>query len=103
MLPLTLRKSSKRSRRTSFFVAAATGLPIEGHTYAERIAIRQNGGAVAEHARSYGRRDGLRPWRCLPVVAPSPAHGAMERLLSEVEGQGLGTATAIKKMRRKLA
>jgi DNA replication protein DnaC len=44
--------------------ASAVGRPVEIHAYADRIVIRQDGRAVAEHARRYGRGETIYdPWQ----------------------------------------
>jgi transposase len=53
--------------------ATAVGRPVEVHAYAERIAIRQDGHIVGEHARSFGRgRTVYDPWHYVPVLARKP-------------------------------
>jgi len=53
--------------------ASAVGRPVEVHSYADRIVIRQDGRIVAEHPRSFGRGDTLYdPWHYVPVLARKP-------------------------------
>jgi hypothetical protein len=53
--------------------ASAVGRPVEIHAYADRIAIRQDGRAVAEHARHHGRGETVYdPWHYVPVLARNP-------------------------------
>jgi transposase len=53
--------------------ASAVGRPVEIHAYADRVAIRQNGSVVAEHARCYGRGETVYdPWHYVPVLARKP-------------------------------
>src|ERR1700728_1830528 len=60
--------------------ASAVGRPVEIHAYADRIVIRQDGRAVAEHARDHGRGEtSYDPWHYVPVRARTPGalrHGA---------------------------
>jgi len=43
------------------------------HTYADRIVIRQEGAAVGEHRRSFGRGETIYdPWHYVPVLAHKP-------------------------------
>ena len=57
-------------------MSQAVGRPVEVHAYADRIAIRQDGLVVAEHARSFGRDQTVyNPWHYVPVLARKP--GAM--------------------------
>jgi transposase len=54
-------------------MASAVGRPVEVHAYADRILIRQDGRIVAEHPRSFGRRDTIYdPWHYVPVLARKP-------------------------------
>ena len=56
--------------------AQAVGRPVEVHAYAERIAVRQDGRVVADHARCFGRDQTIYdPWHYVPVLARKP--GAM--------------------------
>jgi transposase len=51
----------------------AVGRPVEVQAYADRIIIRQDGGIVAEHARSFTRGDTIYdPWHYVPVLARKP-------------------------------
>jgi transposase len=53
--------------------ASAVGRPVEIHAYADRVAIRQDGSVVAEHARCYGRGATVYdPWHYVPVLARKP-------------------------------
>ena len=53
--------------------ASAVGRPVEIHAYADRIIIRQDGRAVAEHARHHGRGKTIYdPWHYVPVLARKP-------------------------------
>src|SRR5260370_23341888 len=53
--------------------ASAVGRPVEVHSYADRIVIRQDGRIVAEHPRSFGRGDTTYdPWHYVPVLARKP-------------------------------
>ena len=57
-------------------MSQAVGRPVEVHAYADRIAIRQDGNLVADHARSFGREQTIyNPWHYVPVLARKP--GAM--------------------------
>ncbi len=57
-------------------MSQAVGRPVEVHAYADRIAIRQDGNLVADHARSFGRDQTIyNPWHYVPVLARKP--GAM--------------------------
>jgi len=54
-------------------MAKAVGRPVEIQAYAERIAIRQDGVVVAEHARCFGRGETVYdPWHYVPVLARKP-------------------------------
>jgi hypothetical protein len=53
--------------------AGAVGRAVEIHAYADRIVIRQDGGVVGEHRRSYGRGETIYdPWHYVPVLARKP-------------------------------
>ncbi len=53
--------------------AGAVGRPVEIHAYADRIVIRQDGRAVGEHRRRYGRGETIYdPWHYVPVLARKP-------------------------------
>jgi len=53
--------------------ASAVGRPVEIHAYADRIVIRQDGRAVAEHTRHHGRGETIYdPWHYVPVLARKP-------------------------------
>ena len=57
-------------------MSQAVGRPVEVHAYADRIAIRQDGLVVADHARSFGRDQTIyNPWHYVPVLTRKP--GAM--------------------------
>jgi len=54
-------------------MAQAVGRPVEVHAYAERIAVRQDGMVVADHARCFGRNQTIYdPWHYVPVLARKP-------------------------------
>jgi transposase len=51
----------------------AVGRPVELQAYADRIVIRQDGTAVGEHARCFGRGETIYdPWHYVPVLARKP-------------------------------
>jgi transposase len=51
----------------------AVGRPVEIQAYADRIVIRQDGAAVGEHARRFGRGETIYdPWHYVPVLARKP-------------------------------
>lgn len=53
--------------------ARAVGRPVEIQAYAERVVIRQDGVALAEHARCFGRGATVYdPWHYVPVLARKP-------------------------------
>jgi hypothetical protein len=53
--------------------AHAVGRPVEIRAYAERIELRQDGRAVGEHARCFGRDQTMfNPWHYVPVLARKP-------------------------------
>ncbi len=53
--------------------ASAIGRPVEVRAYADRIEIRQDGRAVADHARAFGRDQTVfNPWHYVPVLARKP-------------------------------
>jgi transposase len=84
--------------------ASAVGRPVEIHAYADRIVIRQDGRAVAEHARRYGRGETIYdPWHYVPVLARKPGAlrngapfkdwvlpGALERVRRKLAGSDDG-------------
>jgi transposase len=84
--------------------ASAVGRPVEIHAYADRIIIRQDGRAVAEHARRYGRGETIYdPWHYVPVLARKPGAlrngapfkdwvlpGALERVRRKLAGSDDG-------------
>jgi hypothetical protein len=57
MLPVSASKTCLvRFDNNKYSVnASAVSRPVELHTYADRIVVRQYGRIVAEHRRSYGR------------------------------------------------
>jgi len=58
------------------------GLPVEIHAYADRTIIRQDGRAVAEHARHHGRGETIYyPWHYVPALAP--LMGRFSQMLQE--------------------
>jgi transposase len=79
--------------------ANAVGRPVEIRAYADRIELRQDGRAVGEHARCFGRDKTIfDPWHYVPVLARKPGalwNGAPFR--DWVLPAGLG------RIRRKLA
>ena len=76
-----------------------TGRPVEIHAYADRIVIRQDGRIVAEHPRSFGRRDTVYdPWHYVPVLARKP--GALRNGASFKDW---GLPAAMERVQRKLA
>ncbi len=53
--------------------ASAVSRPVDIHANADRVVIRQDGGIVAEHRRSYGRGATIYdPWHYVPVLARKP-------------------------------
>jgi Mu transposase-like protein len=53
--------------------ASAVGRPVDIHAYADRIIVRQDGRAVAEHRRCYGPGETIYdPWHYVPVLARKP-------------------------------
>jgi len=84
--------------------AGAVGRPVEIHAYADRIVICQDGRAVAEHARRYGRGETIYdPWHYVPVLARKPGAlrngapfkdwvlpGALERVRRKLAGSDDG-------------
>ena len=80
--------------------ASAVGRPVEIHAYVDRIVIRQDGRAVAEHARHHGRGETIYdPWHYVPVLARKPGAlrngapfkdwvlpGALERVRRKLAG-----------------
>ena len=53
--------------------ASAIGRPVEVRAYADRIEIRQDGRAVADHPRVFGRDQTVfDPWHYVPVLARKP-------------------------------
>ena len=79
--------------------AGAVGRPVEIHAYADRIVIRQDGRAVAEHARRYGRGEtAYDPWHYVPVLARKP--GALR---NGAPFKDWVLPAALERVRRKLA
>jgi transposase len=84
--------------------ASAVGRPVEIHAYADRVVIRQDGRAVAEHARHHGRGETIYdPWHYVPVLARKPGAlrngapfkdwvlpGALERVRRKLAGSDDG-------------
>jgi transposase len=53
--------------------ASAIGRPVDIHAYADRVVIRQDGRAVADHPRAFGRRATIfDPWHYVPILARKP-------------------------------
>jgi transposase len=51
----------------------AVGRPVEIQAYADRVVIRQDGAAVGEHPRCFGRGETIYdPWHYVPVLARKP-------------------------------
>ncbi len=79
--------------------ASAVGRPVEIHAYADRIVIRQDGRAVAEHARHHGRGGTIYdPWHYVPVLARKP--GALR---NGAPFKDWVLPAALERVRRKLA
>ena len=79
--------------------ASAVGRPVEIHAYADRIVIRQDGRAVAEHARHHGRGETIYdPWHYVPVLARKP--GALR---NGAPFKDWVLPAALERVRRKLA
>jgi transposase len=79
--------------------ASAVGRPVEIHAYADRIVIRQDGRAVAEHARHHGRDETIYdPWHYVPVLARKP--GALR---NGAPFKDWVLPAALERVRRKLA
>jgi hypothetical protein len=90
--------------------ASAVGRPVEIHAYAGRVAIRQDGRVVAEHARSFGRgKIVYDPWHYVPVLARKPGAlrngapfkdwvlpGALERIRRKLAGSDDGDRQMVK-------
>src|SRR5690606_15724920 len=54
-------------------LSSAVGRPVEIHAYADRIVIRQDGVAVCDHVRAFGRGKVVYdPWHYVPVLARKP-------------------------------
>jgi hypothetical protein len=80
-------------------VASAVGRPVEVHAYADRILIRQDGGIVGEHPRSFGRGETIYdPWHYVPVLARKP--GALR---NGAPFKDWVLPAAMERIRRKLA
>ncbi|MGH7082110.1 MAG: Mu transposase domain-containing protein, partial [Acetobacteraceae bacterium] len=72
---------------------------VEIHAYADRIVIRQDGRAVAEHARHHGRGETIYdPWHYVPVLARKP--GALR---NGAPFKDWVLPAALERVRRKLA
>ena len=79
--------------------ASAVGRPVEVHAYADRIVIRQDGGIVGEHQRSFGRGETVYdPWHYVPVLARKP--GALR---NGAPFKDWVLPAAMERVRRKLA
>jgi transposase len=79
--------------------ASAVGRPVEIHAYADRIVIRQDGRAVAEHTRHHGRGETIYdPWHYVPVLARKP--GALR---NGAPFKDWVLPAAMERVRRKLA
>jgi hypothetical protein len=53
--------------------ARAVGRPVEIRAYADRIELRQDGQAIGEHTRCFGRDQTVfDPWHYVPVLARKP-------------------------------
>ena len=79
--------------------ASAVGRPVEIHAYADRIVVRQDGRAVAEHARHHGRGETIYdPWHYVPVLARKP--GALR---NGAPFKDWVLPAALERVRRKLA
>ncbi len=53
--------------------ARAVGRPVDVRAHADRIVVRQDGGIVAGHPRSFGRGETVHdPWHHVPVLARRP-------------------------------
>jgi transposase len=79
--------------------ASAVGRPVDIHAYADRVAIRQDGRIVAEHARCYGRGETVYdPWHYVPVLARKP--GALR---NGAPFKHWVLPAALERVRRKLA
>lgn len=66
--------STVRFDNNRYSVAAnAVGRPVEIRAYADRIELRQDGRAVGEHSRCFGRDQTVfDPWHYVPVLARKP-------------------------------
>jgi transposase len=79
--------------------ASAAGRPVEIHAYADRIVVRQDGRAVAEHPRHHGRGETIYdPWHYVPVLARKP--GALR---DGAPFKDWVLPAALERVRRKLA
>jgi hypothetical protein len=77
--------------------ASAVGRPVDIHAYAERVVIRQDGRIVAEHPRLWARRNRIRSVALRAGSGSQAGRSAQRRAV-----QGLGVATALERVRRKL-
>jgi len=89
-----------RFDNNKYSVAAnAVGRPVEVQAYADRIVIRQDGRAVGEHRRSFGRGETIYdPWHYVPVLARKP--GALR---NGAPFKDWVLPAAMERIRRKLA
>jgi transposase len=89
-----------RFDNNKYSVAAnAVGRPVEVLAYADRIVIRQDGRAVGEHRRSFGRGETIYdPWHYVPVLARKP--GALR---NGAPFKDWVLPAAMERIRRKLA
>jgi hypothetical protein len=74
-LPASVSKTCLvRFDNNRYSVAAnAVGRPVEIRAYADRIELRQDGRAVGEHSRCFGRDQTVfDPWHYVPVLARKP-------------------------------
>ena len=79
--------------------ARAAHRPVDIFAYAECIVFKQDGVAVGEHARSFGRGEVLyNPWHYVPVLARKP--GALR---NGAPFKDWPLPRSIAKVRRKLA
>src|SRR5271154_2138127 len=79
--------------------ASAVGRPVEIHAYADRIVVRQDARAVAEHARHHGRGGTIYdPWHYVPVLVRKP--GALR---NGAPFKDWVLPAALERVRRKLA
>jgi hypothetical protein len=79
--------------------ASAVERPVEIRAYADRVVIRQDGRAVAEHVRHHGRGETIYdPWHYVPVLARKP--GALR---NGAPFKDWVLPAALERVRRKLA